>query len=396
MRHRTPTDLLILAAVCAITGCGEPAGTPAGQATPAPPTAAEPSWFASVDGGQVGPFTEAALRAEIRAGRIGTSDHVWREGMDDWVPASSVLDSAPVSGGASTDAAGAAFLALCGRADGITDDDLNTLQPLLDPEGPTRTPQAAARSVLSRHGPLLADLRGGLNEVGQLDLDYAQGPMLLLPHLAQARRLARLLAADAAVRTAAGESDIAAADCAAMARLTRQVVHDRTVISSLVAMAIAHLFAATCERSGISGDAPVVGDSTRWLEEYDPFGLAGAYRTERSSMVDAAAQALRDGRAAEFARIEGMDRARAEAYLRASNNLDRNIERCRSAYDELISLVARTRRPPAARIDALVDRVVAGEYGELATALVPPAARLTTQAGRALGKLDPLLAESGP
>lgn len=47
-------------------------------------------WYYATDGVQAGPVTFAELSDAVRAGRIKQKDLVWREGMADWQPASSV------------------------------------------------------------------------------------------------------------------------------------------------------------------------------------------------------------------------------------------------------------------------------------------------------------------
>jgi hypothetical protein len=80
----------------------------------------------------------------------------------------------------------------------------------------------------------------------------------------------------------------------------------------------------------------------------------------------------------------------------ASPALDREVDRCRSAFDALLEIVQDARRPSPDAVDALVRRIDGGEFGSLAKALVPPVARLSTQAGRTLDRADPVLSRLGP
>lgn len=46
-------------------------------------------WYFSKNGNQLGPVEENELRAKISSGEISPSNLVWREGMTEWLPASS-------------------------------------------------------------------------------------------------------------------------------------------------------------------------------------------------------------------------------------------------------------------------------------------------------------------
>jgi len=52
-------------------------------------------WYYSNNGTQSGPVSTEALKAMIADGRVKSVDLVWREGMSDWLPASSVRELAP-------------------------------------------------------------------------------------------------------------------------------------------------------------------------------------------------------------------------------------------------------------------------------------------------------------
>ena len=52
------------------------------------------SWYYSENGRQAGPVTAGALREMASSGRLGPQDLVWREGMGDWRPASTVPELA--------------------------------------------------------------------------------------------------------------------------------------------------------------------------------------------------------------------------------------------------------------------------------------------------------------
>jgi hypothetical protein len=58
-------------------------------------------WYYSSNATQMGPVTDAELRAMLASGKVSSTDMVWREGMKDWLPASSVpgLCVMPQAGG---------------------------------------------------------------------------------------------------------------------------------------------------------------------------------------------------------------------------------------------------------------------------------------------------------
>lgn len=58
-------------------------------------------WHCSIQGQQYGPIDEATVRQWIAERRLTAGDHVWREGMADWLPLSSVpeLGGTPAPGG---------------------------------------------------------------------------------------------------------------------------------------------------------------------------------------------------------------------------------------------------------------------------------------------------------
>lgn len=43
-------------------------------------------WYYSKNGTQLGPISEAELRAKLSAGEVSPADLVWKEGMGDWLP----------------------------------------------------------------------------------------------------------------------------------------------------------------------------------------------------------------------------------------------------------------------------------------------------------------------
>ena len=48
-------------------------------------------WHCSIGGQQFGPAAEDVLQGWVREGRLKATDHVWSEGMPNWVPAGTAL-----------------------------------------------------------------------------------------------------------------------------------------------------------------------------------------------------------------------------------------------------------------------------------------------------------------
>lgn len=76
---------------------------------------ADDSWYYTRDGHQSGPVTQAELADAARRGEITGADLIWKQGMTDWIPASSVRGLLPRT--AST-ASPKAFCRMCGTGIG--------------------------------------------------------------------------------------------------------------------------------------------------------------------------------------------------------------------------------------------------------------------------------------
>src|SRR5262249_27564153 len=57
---------------------------------PAAPQPAHAAWYFSRNGQRHGPVTSSELQRLARTGALTPQDHVWKEGMKDWVPAAQV------------------------------------------------------------------------------------------------------------------------------------------------------------------------------------------------------------------------------------------------------------------------------------------------------------------
>jgi len=67
------------------------------EAGAAPEAPAEPSWHVVIDGEQVGPLSDADVRARLGRSEIATDSYVWKEGFADWQRLADVPDFADVA-----------------------------------------------------------------------------------------------------------------------------------------------------------------------------------------------------------------------------------------------------------------------------------------------------------
>ena len=68
----------------------QPGQGAAGRAAAPPPVPRGPEFYAAVDGQQAGPFDAAALKEQIKSGRVTKETLVWSEGMAEWTAAGGV------------------------------------------------------------------------------------------------------------------------------------------------------------------------------------------------------------------------------------------------------------------------------------------------------------------
>lgn len=73
---------------------------------------------------------------------------------------------------------------------------------------------------------------------------------------------------------------------------------------------------------------------------------------------------------------------------RAAGDLEREVERCREAYDMAIAVARSPRTVSQGAIDAFVARLERGEYGPMAVVLVVPPCRAIGFVGREIPALE--------
>ncbi|MEM1330868.1 MAG: hypothetical protein AAGG07_09930 [Planctomycetota bacterium] len=198
-----------------------------------------------------------------------------------------------------------------------------------------------------------------------------------MPHLAQMRSAARLLAADA--RRLTEEDPVAAAErVAAMVRLADHTSDGEVIISSLVGMAIAQFAFGEIERLDERGAltptaARVIKEALNQIPKNDHWRLAVAMRSERDMSVAMARRHLelmergeRDKASALTKGVPGVHRALAS---HTPATLEAELTQVKIYYDALLKLWEQPGKID--RFDGLSAAVANGEFGALASIVTP-------------------------
>jgi hypothetical protein len=123
------------------------------------------------------------------------------------------------------------------------------------------------------------------------EVNWDEGPMALLPHLAQLRTSSRLLRLEARRLQMEGTPDEAARHCAAIVRLAGHASNDRCLISSLVGIAICELGFAEIKQLLATGKvsaaaAAELRSAVEGVDAADPMRMAEALRNEGKVFAD--------------------------------------------------------------------------------------------------------------
>lgn len=228
---------------------------------------------------------------------------------------------------------------------------------------------------------------------------YEDGPKALLTHLGELRRLARAARIMSRANLIRGDADLAADLLVASYRTARHLAGDRTLISSLVAAAIA---------TSAGQETVVLADSGRLtpagrerllaaideLQNDDLFGFRAAVNGERVLVGDWIRREFTGPDAgAEFAReYTAMLGGQAEfpAAARAVSKMDeaalnKEIDRLDTYYDRAVAALGAP--DPQAEFTKLDDAVAAGEYGPLAQLIAPSFSKAQASFARAASRL---------
>ncbi|MHC5023210.1 MAG: hypothetical protein ACYTGG_04780 [Planctomycetota bacterium] len=260
---------------------------------------------------------------------------------------------------------------------------------------PTQPPPREMREIVAR-GRKTIDLtqRGASRNYADFDLDLSLGAELLLPHLGRLRAIARLMRADALIRLHDGDANGASRLVASMYRLAGHLTSDRTLISSLVGMAI---YAHADEVAQVAFDQAAFDaahsarllQAVRRLDRPDPFDVAGAVAMEQEVMVDwVADRAEADGGLAgmveEIATFNDGLLDRIDLTALATLDVEAQVQQYDDAMTEVVEAFYDPDRDAArARLDELNAEIEDGEYGLIAAVMTP-----------ALSKVLDLLVES--
>lgn len=211
-------------------------------------------------------------------------------------------------------------------------------------------------------------------------VEYSDGFMALLPHLGMLRREARVLEAAARIELSKPAPDraYAAELLAANLRIARHPVQDRTLISTLVAGAIAKnsstVITALLDEGKLSKpEAATLLVAAKSLGSEDPFNLSGALRGELWLAASAFAKTGPD--AGKQAAKVAHDLTSMNADDKANRELAATIEKMdekalredvlkhRAFFDAAQQILRDRPADAATRLEALESRIGAGEFG---------------------------------
>lgn len=235
--------------------------------------------------------------------------------------------------------------------------------------------------------------------VCDFQLRYEDGYAVLMPHLGPMRSIAYLMVADARRLALSGDIDRAAERLSGAIRLARHVVGDRTLISSLVGVAIGHI--AIEESRWLLGrtqdDAAVrqkLGSALIRFPLDDPYNAEAALRVERD-MVELLARQFRGPRAGqEFMNAlntmsdDDTDPITIEVRSMNGATFKKESERAVDAFD--LILEAWRADDPQESLRAIERACVEGDHGVVARLVVPALSNAQARDAEARAKLQAL------
>ncbi|MEO1007006.1 MAG: hypothetical protein AAFX79_00390 [Planctomycetota bacterium] len=276
-------------------------------------------------------------------------------------------------------------------ADRLSRQDEDGVSVAVDIPGELRPGGATARLLVERSSSVAGLIRASSVPSCDFQIRYEDGFDALLPHLRSMRQSAWLLIVDARRVAAAGDLSGAAERLAATLRMARHVASDFTMISSLVAVSMAH---SACVQAAWLLEQPGLADAQRealhaaalGFDPEDPFNLVGALTIEQD-MVGLLATKYRGPDAGRrFAEgFIGDNWEGLEAEERAVAAMDgprfrEAIDRTVDAYDLLID--AWLAEDAEERLAAWGARLEAGDFGPIAILTVPSYGQVRTQAAK--------------
>lgn len=284
--------------------------------------------------------------------------------------------------------------------DAVDAAELNEVIPGTDPANLPEKYRTAAKAVAEREGAVRRFLDATTLHKCDFEIAYEKGFNALLSHLGLMRKTARLLRFDARRMLLEHKPDAAAERVAAVYRLARHMKSDDTLISTLVAVAIAGLGNSESEVLIKSGKLTATGrenilKAIDSLGPTDPFGVKEAVQGERLITVQwirgqfpapgsgpafvksiTKEWGLAPGSREELNQVEAMTDA---AFAQSLDKLDEYHNLMQTQWD----------LPDApARLDALATRIGEGDFGPLTKFLAPSFSKARAAQMKAEAELD--------
>ncbi len=235
--------------------------------------------------------------------------------------------------------------------------------------------------------------------VCDFQLRYEDGYAVLMPHLGPMRSIVFLLVADARRLALAGDEAGAAERLAASIRLSRHIVGDRTLISSLVSFAMMHVIIEECDwlldrADDAAGARGLIREALMRFPQDDPYNVEGALRIEQD-MAGSLARQFHGPRAGQDF-IEAMDFTpskedeglASEVSAMSGEAFKRATERVVDAFDLVLDAWRST--DPQAALREIEMACVKGDHGPLARMIVPALGNAQARDAEARTKLRAL------
>lgn len=236
------------------------------------------------------------------------------------------------------------------------------------------------------------------------ELSYENGFGMLMPQLSSLRNLARGLRFEARLLATEGKYDEAAARLATTLRIGAHATNDRVLISSLVGVAIARVAVDETRILLAAGKvspaaAAALREAVAFVKATDGFAARAAIETERDMFTEWFRLALAQSDKTPEAVLDLLGEQRNDevaAKLRAmsADELRADTNRAQGAYTDVAA--AWDQPDAAARLEVINTAVARGEYGFVASLLMPSFVKShqsTTEAVAMIDALDAKLAE---
>jgi len=249
--------------------------------------------------------------------------------------------------------------------------------------GQMNTGEADDATLIKHQSYIESLLRAAETRDCDWGLRYEEGIELLLPHLGALRGTARTFKGDAERLFDATDEEShrqATRRIAALYPMAMHIRGDRILISSLVSQAIAALGNSKVEELLVEGklsasNAQTILNAMRELPKEDAFGLLDSIRGERDIFIDWIRATFKGDKAgADFvarmgSSVEAGNLAASQLATMNEKQLGEQIDKALPYYDLVIK--AWNQPDGLAKIDELENGIKSGEYGALATIILP-------------------------